>query len=98
MVIALVQHFFNEEGQRLFPEWLRRIAGEARHYDGFVSLRQLSVPDDPTACFMLLEFADAERLRAWVGSPERQVLLAEQAPYRLRELQSQRFVAGPPIE
>jgi antibiotic biosynthesis monooxygenase (ABM) superfamily enzyme len=98
MILALVQHFFNEEGQCLFPEWLESIAREASRYDGFISLRRLSLPDDPTACFMLLEFADAERLRIWVNSPERARLLAEQAPYRLRELQPQRFIASPPIE
>lgn len=98
MVIAIVQHFLNEEGQRRFPEWLARVAREASRYDGFVSLRRLSVPDDPTACFMLLEFADPERLRSWVVSPERAAILAEQEPYRLRELQSQRFIASAPIE
>jgi antibiotic biosynthesis monooxygenase (ABM) superfamily enzyme len=98
MVIAIVQHFLNEEGQRRFPEWLARVAREASRYDGFISLRRLSVPDDPTACFMLLEFADPERLRVWVGSPERAEILAEQESYRVRELQSQRFIASAPIE
>jgi len=98
MILALVQHFLNEEGQQLFPAWLTRVAREANRYDGFISLRRLSIPDDPSACCMLLEFADPECLRIWVNSPERAQLLAEQAPYRTRELQPQRFIASPPIE
>jgi hypothetical protein len=88
MVIAIVQHFLNEEGQRRFPEWLARVAREASRYDGFVSLRRLSVQNDLSGCFMLLEFADSERV----------TILAEQEPYRVRELQSQRFIASAPIE
>ena len=93
MILALVQHHLNEEGQRRFPDWLREVAREASRYDGFISLRRLHLPDDPSACAMLLEFADPERLGIWVASPERARLLAEQAPYRLRELTPMRFLA-----
>ena len=96
-VLALVEHFLDEEGQRRFPDWLQRVADEAGRYDGFVALRRLRVQDEPSSCQMLLEFADPATLRRWVESPERARLLAEQGPYRVRELQSRRFFAEPPL-
>jgi antibiotic biosynthesis monooxygenase (ABM) superfamily enzyme len=96
-VLALVEHFLDDEGQRRFPDWLRRVADEAGRYDGFVSLRRLRVHDEGSSCRMLLEFADPVTLRRWVECPERARLLAEQEPYRLRELRSQRFVAEPSL-
>ena len=96
-VLALVEHFLDDEGQRRFPDWLQRVADEAARYDGFVSLRRLQQPDNPTSCRMLLEFADPATLRQWVESPERARLLVEQEPYRLRELQSRRFHAEPAL-
>ena len=77
---------------------MREVAREASRYDGFISLRRLSRPDDPTLCAMLLEFADAERLARWIASPERAQLLAAQEPYRLSELTPQRFTASAPLE
>lgn len=37
MTLALVQHFLNDEGQRRYPDWLRRVAAEASRYGGFIS-------------------------------------------------------------
>jgi antibiotic biosynthesis monooxygenase (ABM) superfamily enzyme len=96
-VLALVEHFLDDEGQRRFPASLQRVADEASRYEGFVSLRQLRVPDDPSACLMLLEFADPVTLRRWVESPERAQILAEQEPHRVRELQSRRFFVESPL-
>lgn len=97
MILALVQHHLDDEGQRRFPDWLREVAREASRYDGFISLRRLYLPNDPSACAMLLEFADPAHLATWVASPERARLLADQAPYRLRELTPMRFLADAPI-
>jgi antibiotic biosynthesis monooxygenase (ABM) superfamily enzyme len=96
-VLTLVEHFLDEEGQRRFPDWLGRVAGAASRYEGFVSLRRLRLPEDPTACHMLLEFNDPALLQRWAESPERAALLAEQEPHRLRELGIRRFLAEPPL-
>jgi antibiotic biosynthesis monooxygenase (ABM) superfamily enzyme len=94
MLMMLVEHFFSAPGRAHFPEWVRAIGGAASQFPGFVDIRQLTRLDEPERCFFLLSFATPAQAQAWVASAERQALLDQFAPWRLKPQEGVRWLAG----
>ncbi|HEX3721226.1 MAG TPA: hypothetical protein VHV31_00450 [Nitrolancea sp.] len=94
MIVALVEHFFSEEGRKRFPEWIQVIGDAASRFSGFVDIRQMTNIDDPDRTFFLLSFDSPAQMKSWVDSDERAELLKEQAPFRLKTHEATRWIAG----
>jgi antibiotic biosynthesis monooxygenase (ABM) superfamily enzyme len=94
MIVLLVEHFFTEEGKARFPVWVREIGEVASRFPGFVDIRQMTRLDAPERSFFMLSFAAPEDVRGWIDSAERQELLVRMAPYRLKEQEGTRWLAG----
>ncbi len=91
MIVILVQHFLNDEGQQGFGEWVENLAQHASRYEGFIAARPLILEADPTQTYVLLEWENDELLDRWLAGPERVMLLDQQAPHRLNMLTSTRY-------
>src|SRR3954453_9752451 len=94
MIVLLVEHFCTEEGTARFPMWVPEIGEAASHFPGFVDIRQMTRLDAPERSFFMLTFEAPEHVRGWIDSPERQELLARMGPYRLKEQEGTRWLAG----
>ena len=95
MIIVVVEHFLNEDGQQYFPTWIDEIAEVLRDVDGFISIRQLTDIDHPERCSLLLRFESMDLLREWADSDEHDRMIERLAPYRKRKQTSQLFRAAP---
>jgi len=94
MVMMLVEHFFTEDGRARFPTWVREIGEVASRFPGFVDIRQMTRVDAPERCFFMLGFASPQHAQGWMDSQERHELLDRMAPYRLKEQEGTRWIAG----
>jgi antibiotic biosynthesis monooxygenase (ABM) superfamily enzyme len=94
MIVLFVEHFFTAEGRERFPAWVREIGEVATRFPGFIEIRQMTRLDAPERCFFMLSFDTPEHVREWIDSPERKELLARMGPYRLREQEGTRWLAG----
>jgi len=94
MLVLLVEHFLTAEGRARFPAWVREIEEAASRFPGFVDIRQMTRLDAPERCFFMLMFASPEHAESWIDSPQRQALLARMGPYRLKEQEGTRWIAG----
>jgi antibiotic biosynthesis monooxygenase (ABM) superfamily enzyme len=94
MIVLLVEHFFTEEGKARFPTWVREIGEVASGFPGFIDIRQMTRLDAPDRSFFMLSFDTPEHVRGWIDCPERQELLARMGPYRLKEQEGTRWLAG----
>ena len=91
MVIAIVQHFPNEEGSLYFAEWVNEGRDILLKFPGFIGIRQLLPVDHPFECKILLEFQSYELLRAWSASPEHAALIAKIDRYREKNYESRLY-------
>jgi len=94
MLMLLVEHFFSEEGRAQFPTWVREIGDVASRFPGFVDIRQMTRVDAPERCFFMLVFSSPEYAQGWVASPQRLELLERMGPYRIKEQEGTRWIAG----
>lgn len=94
MIIVLVEHFLNEEGQQYFPTWIEEIAEVLQDFDGFISIRQLTDIDKPERCQLLLRFESLDLLRRWADSAEHDHMIERLSPYQKRKQQSEIFRTG----
>ena len=94
MVMMLVEHFFTEDGRDRFPTWVREIGGVASRFPGFVDIRQMTRVDAQERCFFMLEFSSPQYAQGWIESQERQELLDRMRPYRLKDQEGTRWIAG----
>lgn len=94
MVMMLVEHFFTEDGRARFPTWVREIGTVASRFPGFVDIRQMTRVDAPERCFFMLGFSSPKHAQGWIDSQERQELLDLMKPYRLKEQEGTRWIAG----
>jgi uncharacterized protein len=63
--------------EREFEAWLERLVDEARHAPGFVGAEiQRPQGHDPREWIVVYRFETADRLHAWIDSPERRALIA----------------------
>lgn len=98
MIVVVVEHFLNEDGQRYFPTWIEEIAEVLRDVEGFISIRQLNDVDDPERCLLLLRFESIDLLRAWADSEAHDRMIDRLSPYQTRKQTSEIFEAAPTHE
>ncbi len=98
MIIIQVEHYLNEEGQKLFPKWIGRIAHVLQGFDGFISIKRLSLIDHPEECHLLLEFENIDKLKAWASSDLHNQHIEELVVYRHKKPHSRIFQECQKIE
>ncbi len=98
MIIVQVEHYLSEEGQQLFPKWIKRIAHVLQGFDGFISIKRLSLMDHPDECHLLLEFENSDKLTAWASSDIHHQFIEELAVYRHKKQQLRIFQECEKIE
>ncbi len=81
MILVQVEHYLSKEGQKLFPEWIERIAHVLQDFDGFISIKRLSLMDHPGECHLLLKFENTNKLKDWVSSDLHDQFVEELAVY-----------------
>ncbi len=94
MILLLVEHFFTDEGRERFPAWIQAIGEAASRFPGFSDIRQMTRRDEPDRCFFLLAFEEPAQAQVWIASPERQELLDQIGPYRLKPQEGTTWIAG----
>ena len=94
MIVLLVEPFLTEEGRARFPLWVHDIGTVVSRFPGFIDIRQMTRLDAPERCFFMLTFDTPEHVKGWIDSAERQELLARMGPYRLKEQEGTRWLAG----
>lgn len=81
VVTLLIRHRVHSGQDAAYERWLRRIVQAARGYPGHLSVDVIRSQQAGLALFTsVLRFTGAAQLQNWLGSEERQQLVAEVAP------------------
>ncbi|MCG8329771.1 MAG: hypothetical protein MI974_18895 [Chitinophagales bacterium] len=91
MILVFVEHFLNEEGVAIFPQWITNIRAVLQAYDGFISIKQIKDIENENRCVLELHFTNLKLLREWAKSTEHDQFIAQLKEYRLKKQRSQIF-------
>ena len=89
--MVIVEHFLNEKGEAIFPDWIRTTRELLQSYDGFISLVQLKSFDDENRTLLELRFENMQLLRSWSKSDAHDQTIDQLSEYRNKKQVSQVF-------
>lgn len=87
MVIIIVEHYLNQEGELYFPSWLQEVRNKLKKWPGFIRLKLLE-SKGKTQCILYLEFSSKEKLNLWAASIEHSEMLTNISKFKIKKYHS----------
>lgn len=91
MIVVIVEHFLDPDGQAYFPDWINETREVLISFAGFLSLRRMEDMENSSRCVLILQFAELSLLRQWAKSQEHDAIVGKLDAFVVHKRRSQVF-------